>query len=284
MRHALKTFGAAGLCLILLALCACSVSFGGSDDDSETSEEETTETISYNGDELPVDPSVSVNPYDNDKFVQDDAGLYHYEGKGYTSLTGIDVSKFQGDIDWQEVADAGVEFAMIRVGNRGYGSGEIVEDDLFEQNIQGALDAGIRVGVYFYSQAVSEDEVLEEAEFVLDQIKDWDITMPVAYDFEYIRTGTARTDSVSNEEMTQFAVTFCETVEKAGYQASVYFGIDQGYMEYDLGEIRDYEFWLARPDTVPGFYYDFQMWQYSYTGTIPGISTDVDLDVYITKK
>lgn len=244
----------------------------------------STETIDYNGQSIPVNESVQKNEYDTSLFTTDENGLKHYQSDSCTSLVGIDVSVHQGDIDWQQVADSGIQFAMIRVGFRGYGTdGTLNADTSFETNIQGALDAGLQVGVYFFSQATTEAEVQEEAQFVLDAIKGYNVTMPVAFDWEHIDSETARTNGLSEDTLTNLAALFCSTVSQAGYQPMVYFYQNLAYVTYDLGQLTDNWFWLSEYTDVPDFYYSFRMWQYSNVGTVAGIDGNVDMDLYFSE-
>ena len=132
---------------------------------------------------------------------------------------GIDVSEFQGaEIDWKQVKAAGVEFVIVRLGYRAYGeSGALVLDAMFDQNVQGALGAGLEVGVYFFSQAVTAAEAVEEAEYVLEHIRPYDIRGPVVYDTEEIKWDTARTDENTDVEFTNFCKVFCDIIENEGY-------------------------------------------------------------------
>ena len=224
----------------------------------------------------PGERSVPVNPYR--------AADYYYRGdylacaKSPVSRTGVDVSSHQQDIDWQAVADAGVEFAIVRVGYRGYTDGQLFSDSMAKQNIEGALAAGLDVGVYFFSQATSEDEAREEAWFVLDVIDGYPIRYPVLFDWEGV-VDEARTDGVTGPEMTQFALAFCEEARRGGYTAGVYFNQSYGYNSFDLRALRDYEFWLAEYDDAQSFAYEVQLWQYDYQGRVPGIETTVDLNL-----
>lgn len=161
---------------------------------------------------------VPKNTYDFDCLATDeDTGFKQYidDENRITSRMGIDVSEFQGeDIDWKQVKDSGIEFVIIRAGYRAYGeTGELVQDAMFEQNIKGALDAGLDVGVYFFSQAITPGEAVEEAEFVLDLIRPYKITGPVVYDTEEIKGDTARTDDNTRQEFTNYCKVFCDTVE-----------------------------------------------------------------------
>lgn len=196
------------------------------------------------------------------------------------SVLGIDVSYWQGDaIDWQQVKDAGVEFAMIRAGWRGSEQGVLAEDDYVQTNYAGATAAGIQVGAYFFSQAVSVAEAVEEANFLLNIIKDWNVSMPVVYDWEFV-SGDSRTGNVDARTLTDCTKAFCDTVAAAGYKPMIYFNADQSFNRLYLRELTQYGFWLAQYDTVLNYPYKIDMWQYTETGTVPGISGNVDINLY----
>ena len=224
----------------------------------------------------PAGRSVPVNPYRATDYYQ--RGDFVQCAKSEVSRTGVDVSSHQKQIDWQQVADAGVEFAIVRVGYRGYSEGEIFSDTSARENIDGALAAGLDVGVYFFSQAVSTEEAAEEARFVLDVIDGCSITYPVLFDWEPI-SDEARTDAVTGPEMTAFAKAFCGEIADAGYRAGIYFNQSDGYNSYDLRALRNYEFWLAEYADSQSFAYEVQLWQYGNQGTVPGIETTVDLNL-----
>lgn len=193
---------------------------------------------------------------------------------------GVDVSQFQGEIDWEQAADAGVEFAIVRVGGRGYTEGKLYEDTYFDRNVQGALDAGLAVGAYFFSQAITVEEALEEARFVLERVRDYDLTMPVVFDWEMVSDSSARTNAIDNDTMNEVALAFCGAIQEAGYESMIYFNSYQGYVKYDLSKLLDHSFWFAQYQAQPSFYYDFQMWQYSSKGSVPGIQGEVDMNLY----
>ena len=218
------------------------------------------------------------NDYAPDGFDERN-GFKIYSSDGIIGVPGIDVSAYQPDIDWAEVKASGIEFAMIRVGYRGYGSGKLDLDDCFLKHMQGALDAGLDVGVYFFSQALTPEEAVEEAEYVLTWIEGYDITCPVVFDWEEV-DAPARTDDMNMVMLTSCAEAFCKTVEEAGYEAAVYFNQAYGYQQFNLVSLREYQFWLAEYADVPTFAYDFQMWQYTNEGTVPGINGPVDLNIY----
>ena len=233
--------------------------------------------------------NVPKNIYDFSCLSTDeDTGLkkYNDEKNGITSKMGIDVSEFQGgDIDWKQVKDSGIEFVIVRVGYRAYGeSGELVKDAMFEQNIEGALEAGLEVGVYFFSQAITPGEAVEEAEFVLDLIRPYKITGPVVYDTEEIKGDAARTDGNTRQEFTNYCKVFCDTVEHAGYDSMIYANMKWMAFTLDMEELTDYDFWYADYHELPQNPYDYAIWQYSETGAVPGINANVDLNIWFEKE
>jgi len=195
------------------------------------------------------------------------------------SHKGIDVSKHQGSIDWKKVADSGVEFAMIRVGVRGYGSGKIVEDERYEENLKGAISNGLKVGVYFFSQAVDESEAVEEAEFVLERILPFKVDGPVVLDVEKVEDKGARMNALSREDRTDVALAFLQRVEQQGYKGMLYFNTEAGIAMLEPERLEDYEKWYAYYGEEPVNPYDYSIWQYSDKGKIPGISEKVDLNI-----
>lgn len=245
-----------------------------------------SESVEPEQEEVPLqeegpEDALPANEYDPEGFVSRD-GIRSYEVDGVTGVAGIDVSAYQTEIDWPTVKASGIEFAMIRVGYRGYSSGKLDLDDHFLSHMQGALDAGLEVGVYFFSQALTPEEAVEEAEYVLTWIEGYDITYPVVFDWEEVDV-PARTDNMNMLMLTSCAEAFCKTVEEAGYEAAVYFNQAYGYQQFNLVSLRDYTFWLAEYAEVPSFVYDFRMWQYTNEGTVPGISGPVDLNIYFKK-
>lgn len=227
----------------------------------------------------PVDlePTVPENSYDPAGFYEE-GGFKRYKSEDTLASVGVDVSSHQQEIDWELVAANGVEFAMIRVGYRGYTEGEIQPDDYFVQNIEGARAAGLDVGVYFFSQALDEQEAIDEANYVLEQIKDYPLSYPVIFDWEDIEAD-ARTDGMDSVQLTKNAIAFCDTIKQAGYRAGVYFNQRFGYEEFDLESLQDYVFWLAEYNDTPSFSFHFQIWQYCNDGRVDGIKTDVDLNL-----
>ncbi len=222
---------------------------------------------------------IPLNSYDRDSFVTDEKGRIAYEADGHRTKAGIDVSTHQKDIDWQAVAADGIDFAMLRMGYRGYTEGGLFVDPTFEQNLRGALDAGVEVGVYFFSQAITPEEAAEEADYVLHTLNGQELTFPIAFDWEFISNSEARTNDQDGSAMTDCAVAFCERIKDAGYQPAVYFNRTLGYLHYDLRALKDYNLWLAEYDAAPDFYYHFDLLQYSETGQVNGIQGNVDLNI-----
>lgn len=220
-----------------------------------------------------------------EEFFTVESGKIKYTGSDYEVLRGIDVSEHQLDIDWQQVAGAGIDYAYIRVGRRGYTEGGLFEDPYFKANVQGAQAAGLKVGVYMFSQAITVQEAIEEARFVLERISDYNITLPVVFDWEKIESGDARTAGLTMEGRTDCAVAFCETVKNAGYVPCIYFNRNLGYYGYDLTRLTGYEFWFALPESgFPNFYYAADMWQYSFTESVPGIVVETDMNLWFIPK
>lgn len=225
----------------------------------------------------PTLPPPPPNPYGDLDFQYDGPFLKLIDGD---SIPGIDVSSWQYDIDWEKVAATGAEFAIIRIGYRGSETGKLNVDKYALQNLQGAAAAGLDIGVYFFSQALTPSEAEEEAYFVLDMIKDHNITMPVVFDWERIRGEQSRSNEPNRRDLTDCAKAFLETIEFAGYNAMVYFNPHQSRNLLYLEELTDYDFWLASYTDRMDFPYKVNMWQYTDQGQLPGIDTYCDLNVY----
>ncbi len=233
----------------------------------------------YNGCWIDLLEGVPLNGYDPSAFGWVGTDLT-YTGTGYDVLRGVDVSRYQGDINWEKVKADGMDFAMIRVGGRFINSGGLYDDWLYEENMEGAQAAGLQVGVYFFSQAISVEEGIEEAEFVLSRIEDYDLTMPVVIDWEFLGGSEARTYGVEPETITAAIRAFCDRILEAGYEPMVYFNSYCGYTRMDLRDLTDVKFWFAQYNDVPTFRYHFDMWQYSDQGEVDGIEGNVDLNLY----
>jgi GH25 family lysozyme M1 (1,4-beta-N-acetylmuramidase) len=240
--------------------------------------------------QVEIHPDWEKHTYALDGFVHDgDTLSYSSENDNITSKMGVDVSHYQGDIDWEKVKAAGYEFAFIRIGFRGYGeSGTLNPDKRYKENLTGALDAGLDVGVYFFSQAVSEEESVEEAEYVLALLEEADISidqlaLPVVFDPENILDDTARTDDVTGEQFTKNAVAFCERIREAGAAPMIYCNMLWEAYKLDLGVLGDYPVWYADYEKLPQTPYAFAFWQYSESAHVDGIPEAVDTDIWLTQ-
>ncbi len=226
---------------------------------------------------LPLPPSNPLTPAD-----------FGYDGDYLTCLTapcvlGLDVSTHQKDIDWQQVKDAGFAFVMIRLAWRGSIEGVMEQDEWAQRHYEGAKAAGLQVGGYFFSQAVSPEEAVEEAEFALQVCKDWELSMPLVFDWEIIKD-TYRNANVDARTLTDCAKAFCDTVKAAGHTPMVYFNPSQGRSLLYLSELVDYGFWLAMYNEEMDYPYQVDMWQYTDEGSVPGIEGNVDIDLYFPKE
>lgn len=212
----------------------------------------------------------------------DDTEIRQTSGVSKTGVLGIDVSKWQKEIDWDKVKNEGVDFAIIRCGYRGSVTGSLVEDPYFEQNIKGARAAGIKVGVYFFTQAVNEVEAVEEASMVISLVRDYELQYPVFIDTEGAG-GNGRADSLNVEERTAVCEAFCTTVKNAGLEAGVYASRNWYNNKLTASTLESYAIWLAEYRSVPLYQGYYQMWQYTSKGKISGINGNVDLNVSYRK-
>ena len=244
--------------------------------------------ILYAGYRIPINYDLRFNPYDASSFYTENGRTKYSDGVRQVRY-GIDVSSYQGSIDWAKVAADGIDFAIIRCGYRGYSTGTLGEDTYFESNIRGALENGIEVGVYFFSQALNVGEALEELEYTLELIKDWKVTLPVVYDWEQMTLSNSRTKSPDWAAVTECIVAFCEGAAAAGYTPMTYYNPSMAYLRLDLSRLQKYPTWLAHYVDVTNFRYDFQMWQYGSSGTVDGIfdkhgnRANVDMDILFTE-
>ena len=241
----------------------------------------TADNSSYSG--LSREQDLKYNDYDTSCFYYDDNGRLHYEDENYSSATVMDVSYAQGVIDWDTVKDQGIDMVMIRLGFRGYNSGINTLDEFYERNVEGARKAGIKMGVYFFSQAVSTEEAIEEADFVLKNIKGKHIEGPVAFDMEPI-SNADRITHLTSEEKTQIADAFMKRIQKKGYDVLLYGNPKWLGSSLWLSRLTDYDVWLAHYTDFTQWPYAYVMWQYTSTGHVPGVTGNVDLSVLLIKK
>lgn len=255
----------------------------------DSSEDKTQFDASDNDEPEMIDifESIPVNSYDAGAFRQEGNELQYYSANRKVSTYGIDISKYQGSIDWEKVADSGVDFAMIRMGVRGYSSGKVVIDETYADNVDAALKNGIDVGTYFYSQAISVDEAVEEANYAVAAASTYDINYPIVFYSETISNDTARTDELSMDELTAIAKIFCDTVRSYGYKPMIGASKHQLSTKLDMSVLKDYDVWLVDPPRVKSekklkkseYPYQYMMWQYSTDAEIDGINGPVDLNI-----
>ncbi len=228
-----------------------------------------------------LNPYLKKNTYDMTK-MEDKAGLKRYMENGKKiSYVGVDISKQNGDVNFTSMKAAGVDYVMIRLGGRGYGTGQITLDEKFKQNIEGAVAAGLDVGVYFYSQAISQEEAVQELNFVVQNLEPYraNVKYPIAFDMEFVANDAARIDNLSKDEKTNIATSFLEGVKNAGYVPMLYGDKEWLIKEVDLARLQSYDVWLAQEQELPDYPYQFTMWQYSTEGVVNGVTGDANLNI-----
>ena len=226
-------------------------------------------------------PKLAENPYGPEDFIYQEDYLTCAAGE---SRLGVDVSSHQGVIDWQAVADSGVEFAMIRIGFRGYLEGEINADTMARANIEGAKAAGLDVGVYFFSQALTRQEAAREAAWCVTFLENTELEMPLVFDWEHVESAEARTAGFEDGSLlTACAQSFCDVVTAAGYEPMVYLNVYQARDLYDLTALQDYGFWIAQYVDGLDFPHAVDLWQYTESGEVDGIQGRVDLDLWLAR-
>ena len=229
-----------------------------------------------------ISDKVERNNLDVEKFYTGDDGYMHYSDDNIKdTLVGVDLSTFQSDIDRETQAkNKDIDFVMLRVGYRGYTQGGLMLDSSFEDSKAAVIKYKIPTGLYFFTQAITYDEGVEEANFVLKQIGKMNVKYPIVIDSELIGDSEARGDNASNDERTDGIVGFCETIKAAGYTPMIYASRNMFAQCLDMDRLGDYELWLAHYANVPNFPYKYTGWQYTESGTVDGISGDVDLDLW----
>lgn len=224
---------------------------------------------------IPRTSALEPNPYTPADFAVLDG---HVTCTAGPTRRGIDVSEHQEQIDWNQVRDAGFDFAFIRIGYRGYSVGQIHADERARENLAGAKAAGLDVGIYFYAQAISTEEAAEEAVWCLDFLDGEQLDLPVVYDWEWAGSDK-RTGAMDRETVTACFQTFCTAIEENGYQAMIYFNNHVSRDLLDLQALAEYPFWLAQYRDQMDFPHRVALWQYTETGSVPGIEGAVDIDL-----
>ena len=275
---------AAGLILLCLVLAAAVPAKAW--DGNETNADPQKGTVFFftdawnTGRSAYLDEDARSCPYRFDTCWQHNGASAVYEGDPrYTTRRGVDVSAYQGEIDWAKVKASGYDFAFIRLGSRGRTKGALIPDKRAVSNILSAEAAGLDAGCYFYSQAVSIPEAIEEAQYCLQILNGFPLQLPVMYDGEFSRGHACRNDDLTREQFTGNAVAFCNTIMQGGYQAGVYCSLIFEGFHLDVSTIQYYPVWYADYSSVPQTPYDFQYLQYSTKGQVPGISGRCDVDL-----
>ena len=248
-------------------------------------------TFTYSGKEIPIYRDRSLNIFADSDFIWsgEHPDRLEYLGDEFRTRYGIDVSSYQGDIDWDAVAADDIDYAMVRVGYRGYGNGTLNTDKNYVQNIKGAMNAGLKTGAYFFAQAITVEEAIEEADYVISLLDGLKIDGPVAYDWE-MHDATYRVYGTTPEMATACAVAFCERIKEAGYTPMVYGGTYVSYMKYDQGALSKYLSWYpeyksAKSEKLcPSLIYHMDYWQFSSSCTVAGISGRVDMNIQFDRR
>ncbi len=222
---------------------------------------------------------VPKNDYDFENSLINENPFLKYKDGKRESIKGVDLSKYNGTVDFNKLKEAGVGFAMLRLGSRGYGTGKIALDEKFVEYAQNAQLAGIQTGAYFYSQAVNEAEAMEEANYIVGAVSGFNIKYPIAIDIERVENDDARTDKLTNADRTKIVKTFCETVKGYGYKPIIYASKEMLIADLDLNELSEYDVWLSDDKMPTDYPYRFSMWQFNKKGALDGITGDIDLNI-----
>lgn len=234
---------------------------------------------------LPVlsDVPLSTHPLDKMQMLGNGRMISLDETGNLNALTGIDISAHNNVTDWNAIKADGIDFVMLRAGYRAYGvgTGKLYKDDKFRQYYRAAKDAGLLVGAYFFSQAITEEEAVEEAILTAEMLEGCELDFPVAFDWELIfhdKDG-ARTDNVPVDTLTDCVLAYCQNLESFGYKTMIYQNKRTTLFKLDMPRLKDYPFWLAEYGDGPTYVYDYDMWQYACDGTVAGIEGKVDLNL-----
>ncbi|MCR5250641.1 MAG: hypothetical protein K6E50_08560 [Lachnospiraceae bacterium] len=229
----------------------------------------------------PILEGVPRNDVVEENLQKDDDGRIRYMVNGQdVAVPMIDVSQYQGAIDWNAVAGSGIKFAMIRAAFRGYGSGKLVPDETFIANVKGATAAGVKIGAYVFSEAITEDEAREEAHAAMDQLAGYKVDLPIVLDMEHIGYDDARQDQLSKADRTKVALAFLNEVEKGGYKPMLYTGLLVYFHYLEQEKMNRYPLWYAFYSDTFYFPYKVACWQYRSNARVPGISGDVDMSIW----
>lgn len=229
---------------------------------------------------IELDEDIPLCDYDFTKLKTTNGKMVYYEGNKKVSRLGVELSEDSGTVDFEALREAGVDFVMLKIGSRGYGTGLVTMDKSFISNIEAAGKAGLEIGVYFCSQAVTVSEAAEEAKFVTDNLVSYEITYPVAFWMESIKNDNARTDILDAEQKTQVVEAFLNDVERAGYETILYGDKDWLLTEILPSELlKEHDVWLTDQSTVPDYPYQYKMWEYSAGNTVSGVEKEVNYTI-----
>jgi len=262
------------------------------EEEKEQEEEEEAETdpstdgkhtllVAEDGTEewVDINPYLTKNSYDYTGLVYQYPIMKYYEDSEKVSKVGVSVSADDGDINFQKLKKAGVDFVMVRIGSRGYGSGDLLADDMFYENVNKATEAGMDFGVTFYSQAITKEEALEEADRVIEGLQGFTVVYPVAFDMEYVKNDTARVQGLSREQKTEIAKTFMDAVQQVGYKVILYGDKEWLIRKLDLTKLIAYDVWLSQEQDTPDYPYKYTMWEYTKNAKIDGMEEPAHLCV-----
>ena len=226
-----------------------------------------------------LNENIPKNEY---KWESDEGVLSKKAPIGHKMTYGIDISKHNKEIDFEKVKAAGFDFVFIRIVYRGYGKrGSLNVDEMQEENLKRAKEAGLKIGAYVFSQSLNEQEAVEEAQFAIATLKDFKLDLPLCYDAETIRSDIARTDNVTGEQWTKNAIAFCEEIKKAGFTPAIYSNMVWEDYYFNLESLKNYDIWYSDYNKLPQTPYHFKYWQFSEVGIVDGIEGSVDLNVMI---
>lgn len=275
--------GAIIISLVILSVCCINVI---NSNKKQTNNSNIIEFVDAQGiqHKLIINPKVPQIKYDKTKISHNGQDIIYEGDPKYRIRKGLDVSEWQEEINWDKVKNAGYEFVFIRIAYRGYGQeGKLKLDSKAKSYIKEAHNSGLDVGVYIFSQAINEEEAIEEANFVLDALNNTKLELPIVFDPESILYDEARTDNVSGEQFTKNAIAFCDTIKNNGYEPMIYSNLLWEAEVLDLSKLKDYPIWYADYTPIPQTPYNFEIWQYSESGKVDGIKCDVDLNVQFIK-
>ncbi|MCR5639125.1 MAG: glycoside hydrolase family 25 protein [Lachnospiraceae bacterium] len=227
------------------------------------------------------DESINKTKISSSDLQKGDDGYKRYVGSDSSikSHVGIDVSKFQGNIEWDKVKGDGVEFAIVRLGYRGYSEGNVYIDPFYKNAMEGAAKAGVDTGIYFFSQAINVEEAIEEAELCIKELAPYKVKYPVIIDVEFIANDDGRANKLTRQDRTDIVKAFCEKVKEAGYVPGFYANTKWSVMGLDLAQLQEYDFWFANYNDTFSYPYEYEMFQYSESGSVAGIVGNVDLNI-----